>query len=59
MLSFGLKSIYFNHNLTNNISNYRNKNPSGIRNKLFNNIGKICTVDKYQGQQNDYIILLV
>ena len=26
-------------------------------NKLFNNIGKICTVDKYQGQQNDFIIL--
>jgi intron-binding protein aquarius len=26
-------------------------------NKLFNNIGKISTVDKYQGQQNDYIIL--
>ena len=26
-------------------------------NKLFSNIGKISTVDKYQGQQNDYIIL--
>ena len=26
-------------------------------NKLFNGIGKICTIDKYQGQQNDYIIL--
>ena len=26
-------------------------------NKLFSNIGKICTVDKYQGQQNDYVIL--
>ena len=26
-------------------------------NKLFGNIGKICTVDKYQGQQNDFIIL--
>ena len=26
-------------------------------NKFFNNIGKICTVDKYQGQQNDFIIL--
>ena len=26
-------------------------------NKLFNCIGKICTIDKYQGQQNDYIIL--
>ena len=33
-----LKSIYFNHDLTNNIFNYRSKNPSGIRNKLFNNI---------------------
>ena len=26
-------------------------------NKLFTGIKKICTVDKYQGQQNDYIIL--
>ena len=26
-------------------------------NKLFSNIGKISTVDKYQGQQNDFIIL--
>ena len=26
-------------------------------NNLFNNIGKISTVDKYQGQQNDFIIL--
>ena len=26
-------------------------------NQLFNNIGKISTVDKYQGQQNDFIIL--
>ena len=26
-------------------------------NNLFNNIGKICTIDKYQGQQNDFIIL--
>ena len=26
-------------------------------NKLFSGISKICTVDKYQGQQNDYIIL--
>jgi intron-binding protein aquarius len=25
--------------------------------KLFSNIGKISTVDKYQGQQNDFIIL--
>ena len=33
-----LKSIYFNHDLTNNIFNYRSKNPSGIKNKLFNNI---------------------
>ena len=33
-----LKSIYFNHDLTNNIFNYRSKNPTGIRNKLFNNI---------------------
>ena len=26
-------------------------------NKLFSNIGKISTVDKYQGQQNDFIII--
>ena len=32
-----LKSIYFNNNLTNNYSNFRNNDSFRIRNKLFNN----------------------
>ena len=32
-------------------------NKKCIWNKIFNGIHKICTIDKYQGQQNDFIIL--